>query len=101
METCGVGDFLFNRKEIMYKDDEQKRESAIYQLINLDNWEAVDTVDSFLYIFDRLPARMKLIVDLKMTGSTNKEIASLLKVKVREVQRQLKAAKDRIANGLY
>lgn len=69
------------------------------QLVNKDNWEAVDEIDNFVYIFDGLPDRMRLCVDLRMTGTSVKDIAKALKVSEKEVYRQLQEAKKRFLRG--
>lgn len=63
-----------------------------------DDWEKVVATDSFLHIFDRLPDKMRLIVDLKTTGTSNKEIASLLKISEHTVIEHLRRAKRRFIN---
>jgi DNA-binding CsgD family transcriptional regulator len=47
-----------------------------------------------------MPPRMKIIVDLKMTGNTNTEIASLLKITEGTVRVQIKRAKDRLIHSI-
>lgn len=63
-----------------------------------DDWQKVVATDSFLHIFDRLPAQMKLIVDLKMTGTTNADIAKMLKISEHTVIEHLRRAKRRFVN---
>jgi len=77
------------------------REHIVYQLLDRDNWEVIDQIDSFLYVFDKMPQRMRMVVDLKMTGNTNEEIAEMMKTTLITVRRQLSMAKNRIIKALY
>ena len=55
--------------------------------------------ESFLWVFDRLPKKMKVIVDLKMTGQSVKEIAKLLNIAEVTVYQHLEKAKKRFLRG--
>ena len=68
-------------------------------LLHRDNWEAVEMMDNWVWIFDRLPKRMKICVDLKTTGMPNKEIAKLLGCSVNSVCNHLRKAKKRFLRG--
>ena len=68
-------------------------------LLDKYGWEAIDELDNWLYIFDGLPAKMKLIVDLAMSGMKPKEIAQQLKCSTRYVNQQLQRAKKRFLRG--
>lgn len=70
-----------------------------YQLVNKDNWETVDELDSFCYVFDTLPPRIRLAVDLRIQGKTVKQIAALMKITEREVNSKLLDAKKRFLRG--
>jgi DNA-directed RNA polymerase specialized sigma24 family protein len=63
------------------------------------DWAKLVEADSFLYVFDRMPDQMRMIVDLKMTGTSNKDIANMLKTSVDNVETQLRKAKKRILAG--
>ena len=69
------------------------------QLANKDNWEVVDELDNFCYIFDGLPPKMRLCVDLRITGTPIEEIAKLMKITEREVYKKLGEAKKRFLRG--
>ena len=71
----------------------------LHQLVDKDNWDMIEECDNFLYVFDHLPPRMRLCVDLKMSGQSVKEIAKVMKVSERMVQAQLAEAKERIMRG--
>jgi DNA-directed RNA polymerase specialized sigma24 family protein len=52
--------------------------------------------DSFMWIYDRMPPKMKMVVDLSMTGSSVVEIAKLMKVSVNTVISHKQKAKKRL-----
>lgn len=79
---------------------DDKRTGLLFQLFNKDNWEAVDEIECFLFIFDRMPKRMRLTVDYKIQGLSNEEIAVIMNVQVQTVRKQLDRAKARLATGL-
>ena len=69
------------------------------QLIRKDNWEILEEFDNWLYIYDRLPPRMKLMADLRIGGMSNKEIAKEMSISIRTVQEGLKEVKERFLRG--
>ena len=77
------------------------REHIVYQILDKDNWEVIDQIDSFLYVYDTMPQVMKIVVDFKMTGNTNSEIAKKLNITPNAVRIQVSRAKKRILNALY
>jgi RNA polymerase sigma factor (sigma-70 family) len=77
-------------------DRKKQKEETLYQLIGKDNWESIDAIDNFLYVFDRMPKDMKLIIDMKVDGYSNKEIAELLHKSQSHVCVQVNRAKKRI-----
>ena len=78
---------------------DSKAKRVADQLVRKDNWEIVDEIDNFVYIFDGLPARMRLCVDLRMTGTSVKDIAKSLKITEITVYKQLQEAKKRFLRG--
>jgi DNA-binding NarL/FixJ family response regulator len=82
-------------------EEYDKRDCLAYQLVNKDCWEAVDCIDSFLHIFDKMPKQMKIIVDFKVEGKTNKEIADHLQITESHVRSQLCIAKKRMVTALF
>lgn len=68
-------------------------------LLEKYGWQAVDELDNWLYIFDRLPPKMKLMVDFATQGFSVKEIAELSKTTERNVRKTLQEAKNRIIRG--
>lgn len=78
--------------------DTQNR--ILYQLFDRDNWEVVDEINNFLYIFDRMPPKMRLTVDLKMSGYSNEEVAKIMGVKPQTVRKQLSRVKKRLAHAI-
>ena len=73
----------------------------IHQLLDRDNWEVIDEIDTFLYVFDKMPRQMKVIIDFKLTGQTNKEIAKLLGISEGHVRKQVSRAKARLIKALH
>lgn len=69
----------------------------IHQLLYRDNWSAIEQC---LEIFDDMPIRMRIIVDFKMTGDTNAEVAARLNISESNVRAQLSLAKKRIARAM-
>ena len=65
------------------------------KIVGNEDWSTIDLVDEFLFIFDHLPPRMKIIVDLKMTNMGNDEIAMALKIEEKTVYETLRRAKKR------
>ena len=78
---------------------DSKAKRVADQLVRKDNWEIVDEIDNFVYIFDGLPDRMRLCVDLRMTGTSIKDIAKAMKTTERQVYNQLEEAKKRFLRG--
>ena len=68
-------------------------------LLDKYGWEAIDELDNWVYIFDKLPPKMKLIVDLAMSGMKPKEMAQQLKCSIRFIYDQLAEAKKRFLKG--
>ena len=64
-------------------------------------WEAIDELDNWLYIFDGLPKKMKLVVDFKIQNPqyTNEEIAKLTGYTPEAVRKHLERAKKRFLRG--
>ena len=77
------------------------REHIVYQILDKDRWEVIDQIDSFLYVYDKLPDRERLVCDLKMTGSRNDEIASMMGVNISTVRVHIHRIKKKILNALY
>ena len=81
----------------IYDDSNEARETrkdAISEFYN-DNWDKLVKTDSFLWMFDHLPDKMRLIVDFKIEGKTNEEIAKLLHTTEKHVYNKLRLAKKR------
>lgn len=72
------------------------RKITVYDLMGgQDDWEKIAATDSFLHIFDGLPDKMRLIVDLKMTGTSNDDIGKMLKISPHTVTEHLRRARKR------
>ena len=77
----------------------QTQSRKAFQLVTKDNWEVVDELDSFTYVFDTLPERMRLAVDLRMSGMSVKDIAKAMKITEDEIRDKLMEAKKRFLRG--
>ena len=64
-------------------------------------WEAIDELDNWLYIFDGLPKKMKLVVDFNIQNPqyTNEEIGKLTGYTPEAVRKRLERAKKRFLRG--
>ena len=68
-------------------------------LLSCDNWESVELMDNFFFIYDRMPRKMRLIIDLKIKGMSNKVIARKVRCSVSSVCNHIRKAKKRILRG--
>lgn len=80
--------------------DREQAKGLAYQLSYKDNWDVVAQINGWLYVYDKMPPRMRFIVDLKMQGYTNGEIAVMLKIKENQVRSQISRAKKRFVTIL-
>jgi len=71
----------------------------IAYLLSRDNWDAVELMDNWLFVYDRLPKKMRLVVDLKINGMSNKAIARRMRISMSNVGNQILRAKKRILRG--
>lgn len=74
-------------------------EKLIMLQLKKDNWQVVEVLDNWLYVFDRMPRKMRLAVDLRVQGFSNKEIALRLKCSVNSVCNHIAKAKKRLLVG--
>ena len=63
------------------------------------DWEHVDKYDNWLHTFDKLPDRMRLVVDLRMTRTKPQEISDIMNISVGTVKQQLDEARRRFLRG--
>ena len=73
--------------------------AGICLLLSRDNWDAVELMDNWCFVYDRLPRQMRRVIDLKISGGSNKSIARRLKISVTSVCNHLLKAKKRILRG--
>ena len=73
--------------------------TTIAHLLSMDRWEVVDVMDNWLFIYDGLPKRMRIMVDLRIQGFSNIQIAVFCSCTVNHVQKQLRRAKKRFLQG--
>lgn len=80
-----------------YEESDEAKEGRKAAISNFydDNWDKLVETESFLWMFDHLPARMRLMVDFKIEGKSNEDIAKLLNVTEKAVYKALMMAKQR------
>ncbi len=71
----------------------------VAHLMSVDNWDAIEHMDNWAYVYSRMPKKMRLIMDLKITGDNNKLIASKLGCSVNNICNHLRKAKKRLLRG--
>jgi len=74
------------------------KENLAY-LLSKDEWDVVELMDNWCWVYDRLPRQMRRVVDLKITGCSNKAIARKLRCSVNSICNHLLKAKKRILRG--
>lgn len=72
----------------------------LYQLIYKDEWRVVEQIDGWIFVYERMPLKMRICVDLRMDGHSIDRIAKTLKVHKETARRQLNRAKKRFAQVL-
>lgn len=80
--------------EVQPKDKEEE-----FKDILGDGIEELIETDAFLWVFDRMPKKMRMVIDLRMSGYTIKEIGVLLKIETTTVYKHIRLAKKRILRG--
>lgn len=63
------------------------------------DWDQIEKYDNWLYIFDHLPNRMRLYVDLRISHYQPRQIALMCDVQVKAVKKQLGYARTRFLRG--
>jgi hypothetical protein len=81
------------------KGDRLMDERLLTLQMKKDRWESVESMDNWLYVFDHLPKKMRLCVDFRVQGYSNKEIAVILRCSVNCVCNHLLKAKKRFLRG--
>jgi len=71
----------------------------VAHLLSVDDWNAVEHMDNWAYVYSRMPRKMRMVVDLKITGSSNKLIASQIGCSVNSVCNHVLKAKKRFLRG--
>lgn len=77
------------------------REHIVYQILDKDNWEVIDQIDNFLWVYDRMTFKERIVADMKMTGHTVKEIADTIGISTSTVRVHVHNLKKKILNELY
>jgi DNA-directed RNA polymerase specialized sigma24 family protein len=78
----------------------EPRQALLHALANGNEWEVIDQVDGFCWIFDRLPDKMRIIVDLRMSNVPDEEISAMMGIKVQSVKNRLVQAKKRFMKAI-
>jgi DNA-directed RNA polymerase specialized sigma24 family protein len=81
------------------KGDCSMDEKLLMLQLKKDNWEIIEAMDNWLYVFDKMPKKMRLVVDLKISGLTKIQIAKLCKCSLKNVEKHLRKAKKRFLRG--
>jgi DNA-directed RNA polymerase specialized sigma24 family protein len=76
------------------------RQELLYRLVTKNDWEHVHEVEGFSFIFDSLPKRMRLIVDLKMSELSDEDIAKMMQISVKTVKNVLTTSKKRFMRAI-
>jgi len=74
------------------------KENLAY-LLSKDDWKAVELMDHWVTVYSWMPPKMRLIVDLKSDGMSNKDISKLMGISVTSICNHLLKAKKRILRG--
>ncbi|MHC1628803.1 MAG: sigma factor-like helix-turn-helix DNA-binding protein [Candidatus Nezhaarchaeales archaeon] len=72
----------------------------LWQIAGKDNWEAIEEVPYWTFMFDRMPERMRLAVDLKLQGYEIAEIAKIMGTTIDGAYKHIQKARDRICCSL-
>ncbi len=64
-----------------------------------DHWDKLVETENFLFVFDHLPERMRLMVDFKIEGKTSTEIAQMMDVTEDYVAKTLRTAAKRFISA--
>lgn len=80
--------------------DRSSIKSILFQLVHQDNWQVIEIIDGWLYVYDRMPKQMKLCVDLRILGNSIKAISKITNIHPEAVRTQLNRAKKRFAQIL-
>ena len=73
--------------------------SGICLLLSRDNWDAVELMDNWCFVYDRMPRQMRRVIDLKISGISNKSIAKRIGCSLTSVYNHLLKAKKRLLRG--
>lgn len=73
--------------------------SLLWQVVGKNDWRAVADLDSFTWVYDHLPPKMRLAVDFKIQGFSNKKIAKLMSITEHTLRQHLAEAKKRFIEG--
>jgi len=77
----------------------QSKSYLVAYLLSVDNWDAVEHMDNWAFVYSRMPRKMRLVVDLKLTGADNKLVAKQMGCSVNSVCNHIVKAKKRFLRG--
>ena len=76
-----------------------KTGDLVAHLLNKDDWNSVEHMDNWVYVYSKMPRKMRMVIDLKITGDNNKVIASKIGCSVTSVCNHVLKAKKRLLRG--
>lgn len=89
-----------NQRGFVRTNNYDRTEEILWQIVGRNNWRAVACVEGWIYMYDKMPRKMKLVFGYKIEGYSNKEISDILGITERTVRYHVKKARDRVANLL-
>jgi DNA-binding NarL/FixJ family response regulator len=79
---------------------ELPQESILWQLYGRDNWDVCDFVLTAEYVINKMPLKMRTIVELRCRGHTIITISNRMKISTCTVRTHLRRAKRRICAAI-
>ena len=78
-------------------------ERLINQLLQHNNWLVIEEIDNsiYFYVYNHLPPRIRYMVELKLEGYKNDQIANRLNTSNGNIRSGLSIAKGRFINGMF
>ena len=76
------------------------QESILWQLYGRDNWDVCDYVLTAEYVIQKMPPKMRTIVEMRCRGHTLITISSRMRISIWTVRTHLRRAKRRICAAI-
>ena len=80
-------------------DEKELTKGCIVSGFYCDHWDKLAETENFLFVFDHLPKQMRLMVDFRIEGKTNEEIAKMMEVTEDHVSKTLRIAAKRFISA--